>query len=53
MPNKRPFFFAFLKDAAGAALKGRLRLSAPTYKKVGTGTALKMAAPAPGTNLLL
>ena len=38
-----------LKDAARAALKIRLRLSAPTDKKLGSGTgsgaALKMAGP--------
>ena len=40
-----------LQDTAGAALKSRLRLSALTDKKIGSGIysghALKMAAPAP------
>ena len=31
-------FFAFPKDAAGAALKGRLLLSAPTEQKNGNGS---------------
>ena len=37
----RLFFFACLKDAAGAALKN----AAPTKKKIGSGAALKVAAP--------
>ena len=45
----RLFFFAFPKNGAGAALKSRLRLSAPTDQKIesgtGSGAALKMAAP--------
>ena len=41
--------FACLKDAARDDLKMRLRLPAPTNKKIGSGfgAALKVAAPAP------
>ena len=45
------FCLAWLKDAAGAALKRRLQfwLSAPASKKIGSdsGAALKVAAPTP------
>ena len=43
----RLFFFACLKDAAGAALQNAA--PAPTNKKIGSGSgaALKVAAPAP------
>ena len=44
----RLFSFACLKDAAVAALiKVRLRLPAPTSKTIGSGAALKVAAPVP------
>ena len=39
----RLFFFACLRDAAGAALKNAA--PAPTKKKIGSGSALKVAAP--------
>ena len=42
--NTRLSFFACQKDAAGAALKKRLRLSAPANKKIGSGSTLKVAA---------
>ena len=49
----RLFFFACLKDAAGAgaALKSAAQALAPTSKKIGSGSgaALKVAAPAPGS----
>ena len=39
-------FFAYLHDpaGAGAAIKQRLRLSAPTYQKIGSGAATKLTA---------
>ena len=45
----RVSFFSYLTGAAGAALIWRLRLTAPTYKKIGSGSgaALKVAAPDP------
>ena len=39
--------FACLKDTAWAALKRRPRLAAPTIKKIGSGSTLIVAAPAP------
>ena len=45
----RFFIFACIIGAAGAALKRRVRFSAPTNKKIGSGsgTALKVVALAP------
>ena len=42
--NNKAFLFACHKDAAGAALKRRL--SAPANTKIGSGSTLKVAAPA-------
>ena len=47
----RHFFFACLKDAAGAALKNSAPAS--TSKKIGSGAALKVAAPAAPQHCLL
>ena len=43
----RLLFFAFSKDAVEAVLQRRLRLSAPTDQKIGSGAALKMTAMTP------
>ena len=45
--NSKTFIFAFLKDPAGAwdVIKKRVRLSARTYQKNGSGAASKLATP--------
>ena len=48
----RLFFFACLKDAAGAAFKNAAPAPGSDQKKVGSGAALKVAAPGGSATLL-
>ena len=46
----RLFFFACLKDAAGADLKSRLQVSALTNKKIGSGSGAAPKMPPQGNS---